>query len=221
MIEASPDTPDADPELAAIEAEWETHEAPAAFTLFGIPNEQTQTTDYAVKIPWVLGLIATRSVDEEVVGIKDLMASHEARIRNGMVAYQRLQVLRSGEFTQADKAAFEDVKTDLGYGLLLKRYTPNVVDATEAQIQQAVRDTIPRLAPLFWSFRIMVATGFRMLSIFAASFCRCAGRAGGSTGRRSPARRLPSLRRGRLDHGPDHPLPRRHVETRSTPRPSP
>ena len=117
--------------LAAIEAEWETHEAPAAFTLFGIPNEETQTTDYAVKIPWVLGLIATRSVDEEVVGIKDLMVSHEARIRNGMVAYQRLQVLRSGEFTEADKAAFEDVKADLGYALLLKRYTPNVVDATE------------------------------------------------------------------------------------------
>ena len=162
--------------LAAIEAEWETHAAPAAFTLFGIPNEETQTTDYAVRIPWVLGLIATRSVDEEVVGIKDLMASHETRIRNGMTAYQRLQVLRSGEFTEADKAAFEEVKADLGYGLLLKRYAPNVVDATEEQIQQAVRDTIPRVAPLFWSFRVMVAAGFLMLFIFAASFYYCARR---------------------------------------------
>jgi cytochrome d ubiquinol oxidase subunit I len=162
--------------LAAIEAEWETHEAPAAFTLFGIPDEETQTTDYAVKIPWVLGLIATRSVDEEVVGIKDLMASHEARIRNGMTAYQRLQVLRSGEFTEADKAAFEEVKADLGYGLLLKRYAPNVIDATEEQIRQAVRDTIPRVAPLFWSFRIMVASGFLMLFIFLASFYYCARR---------------------------------------------
>jgi cytochrome d ubiquinol oxidase subunit I len=162
--------------LAAIEAEWHTHEPPAAFTLFGIPNEETRETDYAVKVPWVLGLIATRSTDQEVVGIEELMARHEARIRNGMLAYERLQKLRSGEYSEADKAAFEAVKDDLGYGLLLKRYTPNVVDATEAQIQQAVRDTIPRVAPLFWSFRIMVGAGFLMLFIFAASFYYCARR---------------------------------------------
>ncbi len=162
--------------LAAIEAEWETHEPPAAFTLFGIPNEETQTTDYAIKIPWVLGLIATRSVDEEVTGIKDLIAAHEKRIRNGMVAYERLQVLRSGDYREADIIAFDAVKQDLGYGLLLKRYTENVVDATEEQIKQAARDTIPDVAPLFWSFRIMVAAGFLMLFIFAASFYYCARR---------------------------------------------
>ncbi len=162
--------------LAAIEAEWETHEAPAAFTLFGFPNEDTQTTDFAIRIPWVLGLIATRSVDAEVTGIKELKAGHEERIRNGIDAYRRLQVLRSGEYTDADKDAFEAVKADLGYGLLLKRYTPNVVDATEAQIQQAVHDTIPKVAPMFWSFRIMVAAGFTMLFIFAASFYYCARR---------------------------------------------
>ncbi len=33
--------------LAAIEAEWDTHPAPAPFTLFGIPNKETMTTDYA------------------------------------------------------------------------------------------------------------------------------------------------------------------------------
>jgi cytochrome d ubiquinol oxidase subunit I len=165
--------------LAAIEAEWETQNPPAAFTLFGIPNDETQTTDYAVRIPWVLGLIATRSTDEEVAGVKELMAEHEGRIRNGMIAYQRLQVLRSGKFTDADKTAFEAVKADLGYGLLLKRYAPNVVDATEAQIQQAVRDTIPKVAPLFWSFRIMVGSGFLMLFIFAASFYYCARRVAG------------------------------------------
>jgi len=63
--------------LAAIEAEWETHPAPAGFTLFGLPNLQEQRTDYAVKIPYALGLIATRSLDEEVKGIKQLVAEHE------------------------------------------------------------------------------------------------------------------------------------------------
>ncbi|MDV3238130.1 MAG: cytochrome ubiquinol oxidase subunit I [Gammaproteobacteria bacterium] len=165
--------------LAAIEAEWETQPAPAAFTLFGFPNEETQTTDYAIKVPYVLGLIATRSIDEEVTGIKELIAQHETRIRNGIGAYALLQKLRGGDYTEADKQAFEAVKADLGYGLLLKRYTPNVVDATEEQIQQAARDTIPKVAPLFWSFRIMVAAGFLMLFIFAASFYYCARRQAG------------------------------------------
>lgn len=162
--------------LAAIEAEWETQEPPASFTLFGFPDDEEMRTHFAVKIPWVMGLIATRSVDEPVIGIKDLMVEHEARIRNGMRAYELLQVLRSGEYTEADKAAFDEVKGDLGYGLLLKRYTPNVVDATEEQIRQAVRDTIPKVAPLFWTFRIMVACGFIMLFIFAAAFYYCARR---------------------------------------------
>src|SRR5690606_10923507 len=69
--------------LAAIEAEWETEPAPAAFTLFGLPNQETMQTDYAVKIPYVMGIIATRSIDTPVLGIKDLIAEHEGRIRNG------------------------------------------------------------------------------------------------------------------------------------------
>ncbi|MCV5264441.1 cytochrome ubiquinol oxidase subunit I, partial [Escherichia coli] len=35
--------------LAAIEAEWHTEPAPAAFTLFGVPNQETMHTDYAIK----------------------------------------------------------------------------------------------------------------------------------------------------------------------------
>ncbi|XNM61208.1 cytochrome ubiquinol oxidase subunit I [Escherichia coli] len=62
------------------------------------------------------------------------------------------------------------MKKDLGYGLLLKRYTPNVADATEAQIQQATKDSIPRVAPLYFAFRIMVACGFLLLAIIALSW---------------------------------------------------
>lgn len=129
-----------------------------------------------MKIPWVLGLIATRSVDEEIVGLKDLQAQHEERIRNGMRAYEKLQILRSGTYTDQDRAEFEALKADLGYGLLLKRYTDNVAQATEEQIRQAAADTIPRVAPLFWTFRAMVAAGFLMLFIFAAAFYYCAKR---------------------------------------------
>jgi len=160
--------------LAAIESEWETHPAPASFTLIGLPNQEEQTTDYAVKIPYVLGLIATRSLDEEVKGLKELMDEHEVRIRNGMLAYGLLNELKAGDKTPEKIAAFETVKKDLGYGLLLKVYAPNVVDATEEQIQMAVDDSIPGVAPLFWSFRLMVGSGVAMLFIFAFAFYQSA-----------------------------------------------
>ncbi|HRL95186.1 MAG TPA: cytochrome ubiquinol oxidase subunit I [Pseudomonas sp.] len=156
--------------LAAIEAEWHTEPAPAAFTLFGLPNQAEQRTDYAVKIPYVMGIIATRSLDTQVTGIKDLIKQHELRIRNGIKAYALLEKLRSGEKTPENLAAFNQHKQDLGYGLLLKKYTPAVVDASEAQIKQAALDTIPNVATVFWSFRLMVASGFLMLALFACAF---------------------------------------------------
>ncbi|MEH2919917.1 cytochrome ubiquinol oxidase subunit I [Samsonia erythrinae] len=156
--------------LAAIEAEWETQPAPASFTLIGIPNQDTMENNYAIKIPYVLGLIATRSTDKQVTGLRELMDMHEVRIRNGMKAYQLLEELRAGNTDPAVKEAFNQSKQDLGYGMLLKRYTAKVSDATEAQIQQATKDSIPRVAPLYFSFRIMVACGVLMLLIIGLSF---------------------------------------------------
>jgi len=156
--------------LAAIEAEWETETPPAAFTLLGWPDQANLETDFAVKIPFALGLIATRTIDQPVTGIKDLVHEHEARIRRGMKAYAILNQLRQGDDSAQTRAAFDEVKGDLGYGLLLKKYTPQVVDATEEQIKLAAQDTIPKVAPLFWSFRVMVGCGFLMLALFVAAF---------------------------------------------------
>ncbi len=152
--------------LAAIESEWETQPAPASFTLFGIPNQQEMRTDYAIKIPYALGLIATRSTDQQVTGITDLMKEHELRIRNGMVAYSELEKLRAGDKSPDLLNSFKENQKDLGYGLLLKKYTENVTDATEANIQSAVKDSIPNVPALFFTFRIMVACGFLMLLLF-------------------------------------------------------
>ncbi len=60
--------------IAAIEAMWDTEPAPASFTLVGLPDLATHTTKYEIKVPWMLGLIATRSVDTPVPGINDLVA---------------------------------------------------------------------------------------------------------------------------------------------------
>jgi cytochrome bd ubiquinol oxidase subunit I len=162
--------------LAAIEAAWETEKAPAPFTVIGFPDEQKMETRGAIDIPWVLGLIATRSTDKQVVGLRDLIVHHEDRIRSGMLAYEHFMKLRAGNDSEEVRTAFNAHKHDLGYALLLTRYTPNVIDATDAQIKQAARDSVPPVAPLFWSFRVMVAAGVWMLFLFAAAFFYCARR---------------------------------------------
>ncbi len=156
--------------LATIEAEWETQPPPAAFTLVGFPDQEQEQTRGAIKIPYALGLIATRSLSEPVVGIKDLRDRARTRIVNGIEAYALLTQLKAGPVTPQLRADFDEVKKDLGYGLLLKRYTDTIVDATDAQIDQAARDTVPKVAPIFWSFRIMVGCGFFMAFIFIYAF---------------------------------------------------
>jgi cytochrome d ubiquinol oxidase subunit I len=155
--------------LAAIEAEWETEEAPAAFTVVGIPDQEAMETHHAIKIPWVLGLIGTRSIDTPIMGLKEILQRNRERIHSGQQAYALLQNIKDGQIDDEMIQAFETHKADLGYGLLLKRYTENVVDATEEQIEQAVLNSIPRVPPLFWTFRVMVACGFVMLLVFVVA----------------------------------------------------
>ncbi|MGO3859713.1 MAG: cytochrome ubiquinol oxidase subunit I [Neisseriaceae bacterium] len=152
--------------LAAIEAEWRTEPAPASFTVVGLPQQEQEHTQYALKIPYVMGIIATRSLDKEVMGLTDLKHANEARIRNGMIAYGALEQLRSGDESASTLSLFHQHKADLGYGLLLKKYTSDVVDASEAQILSAAKDTIPHVATIFWSFRGMVALGFWFIIVF-------------------------------------------------------
>ncbi|WP_368165740.1 cytochrome ubiquinol oxidase subunit I [Aeromonas sp. R9-1] len=156
--------------LAAIEAEWETEPAPAAFTLFGFPDQVAETTHAAIKIPYLMGLVATRSLDEPVTGIKSLKREHERRIRSGMVAVGALEQIRAGDRSEATRARFERHRADLGYGLLLTPYADPIVSADEVAIARAVEDSIPQVAPLFVGFRLMVGLGVLMLGLMVVSF---------------------------------------------------
>jgi cytochrome d ubiquinol oxidase subunit I len=156
--------------IAAIESMWETEAPPASFTIVGLPDPATQSTRYAVRIPWALGLIATRSADEPVPGIKSLVQSAEGRIRNGMIAYDALTRLKKDRDNAELRATLDAHVADLGYALLLKRYTPAVTDATDAQVAAAARGTIPDVPKLFWSFRIMVGLGFWFILLFGTVF---------------------------------------------------
>lgn len=156
--------------LAAMEAMWETESPPASFTLFGIPDMEQQTTHYAVKIPWVFGMIATRSFDEEVPGIRDLVREADGRMREGILGYEALQRLRADRSDSVARDVVEKYKDRIGYALLLKRYTDNLADATDEQIQQAARDLVPNVFRLFFAFRIMVGCGFFFIALFAYAF---------------------------------------------------
>jgi cytochrome d ubiquinol oxidase subunit I len=152
--------------LAAMEAMWETEPAPAGFNVIAIPNEAEMRNDYALHIPYVMGLIGTRSLDKELPGLKDILVRNRDRVVTGIEAVKLLDTLRAHPENADARAAFDKVKTDLGFGLLLKKYVASMDEVTPALIDRAARDTLPRVTPLFWTFRIMVALGFAMLALF-------------------------------------------------------
>ncbi|THD62324.1 MAG: cytochrome bd-I ubiquinol oxidase subunit CydA [Bradyrhizobium sp.] len=162
--------------IAAIEAMWDTQAAPASFTLFGVPDLANRRTDYEVKVPWMLGLIATRSIDKTVPGIKDLVAHAQERIRSGLIAYDALEKLRAAPANAAERARLDATGADLGYALLLKKIRPDIANATADEIVQAAWSTVPAVSPLFWSFRIMVGLGFYFIALFAVAFVLASNR---------------------------------------------
>lgn len=156
--------------LAAIEGMWETEPAPAGFNLFAIPDQANQRNRAEIHIPWVMGLIGTRSLDTQMPGIKDLVAHAEERIRNGQHAYAALQALRADRSDAQALSTFQATWRDMGHALLLKRYRDDIGNATDDQIAKAALDTVPNVLPLFWTFRIMVAVGLYFIGFFAVAF---------------------------------------------------
>ena len=155
--------------LAAMEAMWETEQAPASFTAFGIPDMKTHSTRFAIHVPWAMGLIGTRSFDKQIPGIVDLVQTTEARIENGLIAYDSLERLKANRNDTAALATFDANRADLGYALLLKRYMADPRKATPAQIREAAWSTVPSVPSLFFAFRVMVLAGFLLLAVFVLS----------------------------------------------------
>jgi cytochrome d ubiquinol oxidase subunit I len=159
--------------VAAIEAEWHTVPAPASFTVFGFPDVPARVTHAAIRIPWLLGLIATRSLHGQVQGIEDLVAQARAQIVKGIDAYGALQVLRAGPPDSPDAATlqrFNANQDNLGYALLLLRFTNDPTKATPQQIEDAAWSTVPNVPVLFWCFRFMVGLGLFFMALFATAF---------------------------------------------------
>lgn len=154
--------------IAAMEAMYHTEAAPAGLTLFAIPGKDGPA--FEVKLPWVLGLITTRSLDMELPGITELVEHAARRIQVGIVAYNALEAIRAHPDDAAARSTFDQTSADLGYALLLKKYRDDVQNATGEQIALAALDTVPDVWPLFWSFRIMVGIGLFYIAFFGLWF---------------------------------------------------
>lgn len=155
--------------LAAIEAEWHTEPAPAGITVFGMPSNEGRTTLYQVKVPYVLGLIGTRSLTGQVEGIYPLVAKAKLRIENGLTAYDAVEKLKVNRNDVTARAAWEMSKNDLGYALLLKRYVADPRTADAATIDKAAWSTVPNVPALFWLFRGMAGLGFFFIAFFGVA----------------------------------------------------
>ncbi len=155
--------------LAAIEGAWKTEPAPAGIAIFGIPSPGEHETKYEIKIPYVLGLIATRSLTGQVSGIDPLVEHAKTRIANGLIAYDAVERLKVDPNDATAREDFERAKDDLGYALLLKRFVADPRQADAATIEKAAWSTVPNVPALFWLFRGMAGIGFFLIAFFGAA----------------------------------------------------
>jgi cytochrome d ubiquinol oxidase subunit I len=156
--------------IAAIEAMWNTEPAPASFTLFGLPQLASHSTRYQVTVPWLLGLIVTRSADTPVSGISELAGIAQKNIADGLIAYRALAAIKQHPKDADLRQRLDDHVGHLGYALLLKAIRPDIENATQGEIVAAANNTIPNVPVLFWSFRVMVGLGLWFIALFAVSF---------------------------------------------------
>lgn len=156
--------------IAAMEGMWETEKAPASFNLIGFPDQAAHETHATIQVPYLLGLIATRSLDQPLYGINDLVKQNQVKIQDGLQAYQALTVLMKEPENSEAQAEFRRHEENLGYALLLKRQRDDILQATPVQIETAAWDTVPKITPIFWSFRLMVACGFWFIALFVSAF---------------------------------------------------
>jgi cytochrome d ubiquinol oxidase subunit I len=122
-------------------------------------------------------LIATHSVDTPVPGIIPLVNQNALRVASGAQAYGAMETLRTDPANAAALAIFNAHEADLGYGLLLKTVgADDVTKAIPAQVQAAAWATVPPVAAVFWSFRLMVVLGFYFIALFAVMFWKACSR---------------------------------------------
>ncbi|RIY33770.1 cytochrome d terminal oxidase subunit 1 [Psittacicella hinzii] len=162
--------------IAAMEGIYDTEKAPAPWAMIAIPDSKEMKNKFEITIPYVGGLIVTRSLDTEIKGLNQIRDENREKFLKGRDALIRLAELRDNpNASRAEKEAFaENEAKYLGYGLLFTQFVPGsdknpalLLGATEEQLKAAIEETTPRVGALFYAFRLMMASGFLMILLFA------------------------------------------------------
>lgn len=154
--------------LAAIEGVWNTTAAPAPWSVLAWPNNETHSNTFNLAIPYLGSLILTHGLNGRITGINQLEEANKLRIINGQRELEMLEKYRHDQRNNMNLVPqIEANSSDIGYGLLLKKYTNDVTNATPEMIDNAARDTVPNPLPLYYTFRLMVLLGIAMFGLFA------------------------------------------------------
>lgn len=156
--------------IAAMEGIWETAPAPAPMALLAWADEEKKENSFEITVPWLAGIIATRSIDKTVPGLNDIIKENKARIQSGLVAVEALAKIRANPKDQQSIEVFEKHQKDLGFGLLTKKYEQDPTKVTPEIVDKAAADSVPySVNSMFYTFRIMVFGGLSMFLLFAVS----------------------------------------------------
>ncbi|MGH8160555.1 MAG: cytochrome ubiquinol oxidase subunit I [Gammaproteobacteria bacterium] len=151
---------------AAMEAIWHTEKPPAGENLIAFPSMKQQKNLWALNFPWLGGMMMTHGFTKPVPGIIELKQQARQKIKNGIPALLALKELQKSPHNAQALATYKAHEKDIGYALLLKRFAPNVAQATPAEITKAANKTIPLVPAIFWTFHMMVYFGFAMFAFF-------------------------------------------------------
>lgn len=164
-------TQDQQMKIAAMEAMYHTEPTPALLTMFTIPGKTLASRSSRCNC---LGCLASPHPLARSRSTRYYQTNREVakRIQSGIIAYGALQAIRTDGSDTAARATFDEHWSDLGYGLLLKKYRDDVENATGEQIAMAALDTMPDVWPLFWSFRLMIGISFFFIAMFGIWFYR-------------------------------------------------
>lgn len=107
---------------------------PAPFHVIAWPQQEKERNAFAVKIPALLGILATHSLDTPVRDSKS-DGGRVATPAAGLEAWLLMQEIAKGNRTPQVLKAFHAVENDLGYGILLANYAPDMNHVTPRNIR--------------------------------------------------------------------------------------
>jgi cytochrome d ubiquinol oxidase subunit I len=149
-----------------------------------LKNPTDALAKHSFRLAAVLGLAASLTVCLNAAAPEQLLAQTlsaetnnqpmlddiKAYIRNGVKAYALLEELRDDKTAPELLIDFQLVQADLGYALLLQRWTNHISQATEQQIAQAAQTALPASPALLQgTYRAMLACGAINLLWFGAA----------------------------------------------------